>query len=216
MKRILLRKIATICSLPLLFMLAGTFSPVWSDSDKAEPIAPYSTLQDDLLEAIDRENVQLVGLLLKAGANPDRRYEQPAANVGFRSATPFYLAVWSGDRALVAELLAAGADVNVVETETCMTPLMVAAREGYFDIVRLLLENGADVNARYCWYRGGVNGTALGLAAEAGHLDIVCLLLDFAADPNIKDNYWGSPTQRAARSDRVEVLRLLLARGGVY
>ena len=53
---------------------------------------------------------------------------------------------------LVKLLLAAGAKVNVAirnenDVLTGVTPLMLAAGEGFEDVVQLLLENGADVNA---------------------------------------------------------------------
>src|SRR5699024_279691 len=56
------------------------------------------------------------------------------------------------------------------------TALAFAARYGHTGIVRLLLDNGANVNAT------NVNQTALSYAAEYGHDAIVKLLLDKGAD----------------------------------
>jgi ankyrin repeat protein len=57
----------------------------------------------------------------------------------------------------------------------------LAAWNGHLEIVKLLLEHGADVNAKM----EGL-GTALHLAASNGHLEIVKLLLENGADVNAK------------------------------
>lgn len=54
-------------------------------------------------------------------------------------------AIFKGDHARVSELLAMDIDVNFYEEGR--TPLHLAAEKGYPDIVRLLLESGADINA---------------------------------------------------------------------
>ena len=65
---------------------------------------------------------------------------------------PLVQAAAQGDAGRVAELLAAGADVNGASPYTGRTPLMVAADWLAADVLKLLLEGGADVNCRD--YRG--------------------------------------------------------------
>ncbi len=55
------------------------------------------------------------------------------------------------------------------------TPLHVACEKGHASVVRLLLERGADVNAR-----DGKGRTALVLAGQQGHKDVVRLLVEAA------------------------------------
>src|SRR5690606_3846241 len=62
------------------------------------------------------------------------------------------------------------------------TPLAGAAYKGYVDVVRLLLENGAQVNARL---PGGK--TALRFAAMFDRKEVVELMLAHGADPAITD-----------------------------
>src|SRR5262245_55592844 len=57
------------------------------------------------------------------------------------------VAVGRGDIAAVADLIAKGADVNA-ENDLRATPLCSAAEHGYYDIVKLLVERGADVDAK--------------------------------------------------------------------
>ncbi|MDR3142968.1 MAG: ankyrin repeat domain-containing protein, partial [Tannerellaceae bacterium] len=44
------------------------------------------------------------------------------------------------------ELLKKGADINFIEIETKMTPLLIAVSNFYLDMAELLLENGANPN----------------------------------------------------------------------
>jgi len=57
------------------------------------------------------------------------------------------------------------------------TPLMEAAQEGHIDLVRYLLECGADVHAQTT-----SADTALTYACENGHTDVADLLLQFGAN----------------------------------
>ncbi|RLN51169.1 hypothetical protein BBP00_00009937 [Phytophthora kernoviae] len=85
------------------------------------------------------------------------------------------------------------------------TPLIVAAQRGHFNIVTLLVENGAEVNAKTH------NGrTALLLAAEEGNLEIVRLLLDSDADVNASGSDEWTPLMMAAYRGHEEIVRLLL------
>lgn len=93
------------------------------------------------------------------------------------------------------------------------TGLHAAATAGHLDAVQLLLEHGADPNAR----EAGDNTYALHWAAAAGRVDIVRVLLDAGGDVHgIGDAHqldaigWAT----SAPSDRLaEVLSLLVERG---
>ncbi|KAJ6631778.1 hypothetical protein B0H10DRAFT_1719533, partial [Mycena sp. CBHHK59/15] len=52
-----------------------------------------------------------------------------------------------------------------------------ASYSGHVEIVRLLLEKGADPNAL-----GGSYGSAIQAASDTGHLEIVKLLIETGAD----------------------------------
>lgn len=84
-----------------------------------------------------------------------------------------------------------------------------AVKEGYFDIVKLLIEMGADVNEGTDYYRE----TPLHLAAEKGFLEIIKLLLDNGAIINILTTIHQTPLYVAATNGRLEVVEFLLKRG---
>lgn len=89
-----------------------------------------------LFLAVHRDdNAEVIGLLLKAGANPNRR--------DFDRTTPLIAAVRPTQLQLVRMLVDAGAEINVSNRDGD-TPLTNAAAWGADDVVRYLLERGAD------------------------------------------------------------------------
>lgn len=64
----------------------------------------------------------------------------------FKTNTPLGVAISKGDIATVKKMLEYGASPN--ELSNGMTPLMIAARYNQAEIVKLLLEKGANVKAK--------------------------------------------------------------------
>ncbi|HEY3054833.1 MAG TPA: ankyrin repeat domain-containing protein [Thermoanaerobaculia bacterium] len=134
-----------------------------------------------------------------------------------RSVARFFEACTKGDIEMLRSLLEN--DPNLVRIDSAhqahhaRTGLHAAAEAGHLDAVRLLLEHGADPNAR----ERGDNTYPLHWAAAAGRADIVRALLDAGGDVHgIGDAHeldaigWatGAPIDR-----RGEVLSLLIERG---
>ncbi|CAG8327534.1 unnamed protein product [Penicillium salamii] len=86
--------------------------------------------------------------------------------------------------------------------------LTSAALDGNLNTIRLLLSQGADVNAP-----GGVYGNALAAAASRGKLDAINLLLDLGADANAPGGDFKTPLQYAVLGGKLDAIRLLLDRG---
>ena len=138
-------------------------------AQKADVNAPQNDGATALHWAVYRGDKELVGMLVRAGANPK------AANRA--GSTPLWLASINGDAAIIAGLLEAGADANE-KLPLGRTPLMIAARTGNVDAIKTLLDNGADVNAKET-QRGT---TALMWAADEAHAAAVKLLIERGAD----------------------------------
>jgi len=87
-------------------------------------------------------------------------------------------AAWADDVAAARRLMARGADVNAKD-DTVQSAYLVATSEGYLDLLRLTLRNGAKVDDKDSW-----NGTGLIRAAERGHAGVVGALLQAGIDRN--------------------------------
>ncbi|KAF7365837.1 hypothetical protein MVEN_00457900 [Mycena venus] len=85
----------------------------------------------------------------------------------------------------------------------------VASYYGHFKMVRLLLENGVDVNTPT-----GKYGPPLTTASEAGRNTIVQLLLENGADVNARGGYHGCALHAAVYNKHENTVVLLLDRGG--
>lgn len=84
-------------------------------------------------------------------------------------------------------------------------PLWLAAEQGHGEMAKLLLHNGADVNAR-----AGNYGTALCVASERGHEQMVKLLLNKNADVTAKSEYYGNALSMASKKGHEQMVKLLL------
>jgi len=72
----------------------------------------------------------------------------------------------------VCAMIASGTDVNQQEDEYGHTPLLIASWCGRVEATRVLLEAGADVNAR-----SNLGGTPLWFANACGRVEVVKMLL---------------------------------------
>ncbi|KID91648.1 ankyrin repeat protein [Metarhizium guizhouense ARSEF 977] len=140
-----------------------------------------------LYYAVWYRRLDMTKLLVREGADVN----QPLAT-GF---TALSVAADNNSPEIASFLLANGADVNRptgsvtaciyaddlhvndLPTDALLTPLHLAAENGHADMARLLLDNGAQVNAASA--RGY---TPLMLAAHNGHADTVSILIRSGAD----------------------------------
>ena len=74
------------------------------------------------------------------------------------------------------------------KTNDGTTALWIASQNGHKEIVKLLLEKGADINVK----QTATGATALLLASQNGRTDVVKLLLEKGADVNAKVNGGGN------------------------
>jgi ankyrin repeat protein len=123
--------------------------------------------------AVDRDDREITGLLIKAGA------KVRAANR--YGVMPLSLAAERGDAVVVSLLLDAGAGANT-SMPGGETALMTAARTGKTDAMKALLVHGAKVDAR----DDTLGETALMWAAGRDNVDAVSLLIEFGADRNAR------------------------------
>jgi ankyrin repeat protein len=160
-----------------------------------------------LILAVNSGHAEVAELLLAAGCEPDV-YEAAAIGRTARVAewlegdaglldsyspegfTPLALAAHFGHAETVAFLINRGANLNAVARhETRVTPLHAALFGRQVEAARLLVERGADVNARRGgkgWPRAG--WTALHYAAGYGFIDLIECLVERQADVSARDD----------------------------
>ncbi len=175
------------------------------DNRNESPLCGVSAL----LTASIRGDVEIVKLLLARGAKAESGSFEgtttPLAACAGESVTEFT----EKHMEIVKLLLDNGHDVEACD-EHGARPLMSAARHEREDLLLLLLDRGASVNARE--YPDHKEPSALDEAATNGRLDLVRLLLDRGAE--IKHPKRGfTALHKAAGWGRVEVMKLLLERG---
>jgi ankyrin repeat protein len=126
-------------------------------------------------------DIETVRVLLKHGAdvNSHSRGSEPAVLWG-GGRSPLMWAAARGDLAMMKVLLNAGARVN--EPEGFGTALIQAAWMDQIDAARLLIKNGADVNAKD--FRSDYTALHWAASSERNNSELVELLLKNGADPN--------------------------------
>ena len=169
----------------------------------------------------------LVDLLLahKAEVNiritaPIQDNPNPGASQGGHAATPLIGAILGNHVAVVKLLLTAKAEVNF-ECQTIalgrqgtqwVSPLHLAVEVNSPEIIRLLLDHGANPNAQVSASGGIAAGTTpLLVAVLRGKQEIAQLLLAHKADPSLPDGEGKTPLHRAVLEDRKDLVELLLA-----
>jgi ankyrin repeat protein len=158
---------------------------------------------------------------------------------------PLHFAARQGAIATTEALIKAGANVNQRGAGDQTTPVLVAAINGHFDLVTVLLDHGADPNLPSI---GGVTPLyavinvqwqprsfypqpRAYLQQKTGYLDLMKKLLEKGADPNARTNRntWftqynfdllrtddsgATPFWRAAYASDIAAMKLLLQHGG--
>jgi ankyrin repeat protein len=180
----------------------------WDDRDTADLLlkagADANAANDygvtPLALAATNGSPAMLELLLAAGARPDTA--PPTGE------TPLMVASQVGNPQAMKALVARGAKVDAKGTVKQQTALMWAVAQGHVDAIRLLLEVGADVNAR------SADGfTALMLAARAGNPEVSRILLDAGAKVNEASTDGTTPLLMSTVRGHVDYARVLVEAG---
>lgn len=115
-------------------------------------------------------------------------------------------AVRANDNASAKALLARGMDMDTSDPSG-NTLLMIAAREGHFDLVKFLLDGKAKVRAR-----NGYGESAIMFGALGGHLEVVKVLQAYGAE--INHSHW-TPLHYAAWGGHSVICSFLLEKGAM-
>jgi ankyrin repeat protein len=98
-----------------------------------------------------------------------------------------------GQEATAQRSLREKANIQATNNDNNKVSLLVAAEKGHKQVVKLLLDKGANVNAQ-----GGYYGNTLQAASKGGHETVVQLLLDKGADVNAQGGVYSNAIQAAS------------------
>ena len=183
---------------------------------------------DDFFKAIEFDNAEAVTALLQRGFDPDspNPQGQPALMLAMQKSsrkvaevlmawkttnlsihnpqmeTPLMLAAITNQFDWAKKLIERGADVN----QKGWTPLHYAATKGNIEIMRLLIENHAYLDAE------SPNGTTpLMMAAHYGTPMATKLLLEEGADPRIQNGLGINALEFARKANKAESMQYIEA-----
>ncbi|CAG2162007.1 unnamed protein product, partial [Oppiella nova] len=166
----------------------------------AEVNAQTSQGNTPLMFACAGGHEEVVKLLLKNGANVEDHNEN--------GHTPLMEAASAGHVTVATILVEHGASINTHSNEYKESALTLACYKGHLEMVRFLLEAGADQE-----HKTDEMHTALMEASMDGHVEVARLLLDSGAQVNMPADSFESPLTLAACGGHVELAMLLLERG---
>ncbi|XP_050928797.1 ankyrin-1 isoform X5 [Lates calcarifer] len=95
--------------------------------------------------------------------------------------TALHIAALAGQEKVVAELVNYGANVNAQSHQKGFSPLYMAAQENHLEVVKFLLENGANQSLPT---EDGF--TPLAVALQQGHENVVALLINYGTKGKVR------------------------------
>ena len=116
-------------------------------------------------------------------ANADEEYTEYVNAFSKTGCSVLIVGSVHGKADAVKFLIGAGADVvNAIHDDYTVTALMYAAASGHVEVIKALLENGADLHAKH-----SNGGTTLLEAATGGGPESMAVLLEAGANHNFVD-----------------------------
>ena len=152
---------------------------------------------EDFFKAVQMDDVRTVQSLLQRGFDPNTVNPQ---------GVPALIVAVKEPSLKVAQLLASWPKAKTeVRNENDESALMLAALKGYFPLVKLLVENDADVN-KPGW-------TPLHYAASRGHVPVITHLLEHSAYIDAESPNGTTPLMMAAMYGSPESVKALIQAG---
>ncbi len=125
-------------------------------------------------------------------------------------AAPMHQAAMQGDLAAMERLIAEGADINEINRIYIVTPLALAASNASPEMLRRMVELGADLHAKGTQAE---SGSPLQMAVMAGKAENVRALVELGADVNEYNQNMGTLLHAAAMRGSKQVVKLLMEFG---
>ncbi|KAF7252728.1 Ankyrin repeat and SOCS box protein 3, partial [Varanus komodoensis] len=163
-----------------------------------------------------RGNLECVALLLESGSDPNELTDD--------ATTPLFLDLFAVNRPnglpIVKEFLmslptggdfgvSAGTVNKISEDVKSGGSVRRTVENGHADVIKLLLQHGANINGSHCWSEWN----SLHQAVFQNYPEILKLLLDQGAEKDSVDDFGITPLFVAAQYGKLECLNILLSYG---
>jgi len=189
-------------------LIAGGAKPTGGDKEGFTPLhrccqeEPQSKTDEDTEESykekLDKAKSEIAQILIAEGASVD------ATELKGKQ-TPLHLSAMNGLVAVTGTLLSAGANVNVIN-KIGQTPLIYAVIEQQVAVIKILLDNQADVNQGNPLHS---NWAPLHWAALSDNPLVVEAVLGNGGVKNVKDASGRYPVTLAEEHGKVNVVEML-------
>ncbi|WP_375333842.1 ankyrin repeat domain-containing protein [Candidatus Tisiphia endosymbiont of Xenochironomus xenolabis] len=151
---------------------------------------------------VNLEDINIVKNILTKGTNINAK-----SIVGV---TPLFCAVSNGNKLITELLISKQADSNIPSNEGTL-PWHIASFKGFIEIMKILAPTILDIDYKTT---NSEQYTALWLASQQGHVDIVKWLIDKGADINaIRQSDGRTVLQAAICKEQLQVVECLIANG---
>jgi ankyrin repeat protein/TPR repeat protein len=166
--------------------------------------------KDSFFQAVREDNLSVFKLFHKAGADLETRG-------GIQGITALYDAVDFGSKKVFRYVMNHKAEVNVINLENGMTPLVRAIAHERWNMVFELLNGGADASQPPLTLpenqRSLLSGTALAYALMFNKPELTRILLEKGGSVKERYIYNRTPIMEAAEKDSVENVKILIKYG---
>ncbi|MEI0612043.1 ankyrin repeat domain-containing protein [Brachyspira pilosicoli] len=168
----------------------------------------YSIEHNSRGQENERENaIKILNLLIKYGADVNTKNDEGTSllDVSYKISESF-----DKNKEMFKILVENGFDLEsrINDDSSDYTPLMIAVYKEDYDMVKYLLDKGANPNTA-----NNENKTALMIANDEGNNNIVKLLIQQGANINTQDEYGITVLMYAAVSGNYEMVKFLLENG---
>jgi ankyrin repeat protein len=169
--------------------------------------------------AVETGSLQMVKMLLDKGA--DVRSENESGWTPLHVIASINRRMTEEETEIAGLVIENGADVDATDSQD-KTPLHIAASMHHFRLVEMLLDHGANVNARENVFESTpLHNAAVGTVyydeqtgpRHKSFPDMVSMLLDRGADIDARDKYGNTPLHQAAMYLQIFTCEMLVSRG---
>jgi ankyrin repeat protein len=187
---------------------ADLISKSWHNVNfKFDDVKDYARIHQPVHIAAKNGWLDVLKVLKAKGADLNARINAKNAK-GHCGYTPLHLAALGGYNNIIRFLLANGVDICQID-DYKSTALHKACGEGNLETVRLLINKGADIEAR----NSIRSATPLLDAMREPHIDVVKYLIEKGADVKAFDKHGFGVIHKAARKGNIEIAKLMLKIG---